>query len=112
MKTVLAVGVAVGLAVCASPGAAQAPDGQALYRQQCRTCHGPTGTPPPQMLRIYPTLAPLDSAFLAGRSEDSLVAVLRNGIGQMKGYQEKLTPEQMVAVARYVRSFAAPAKAP
>jgi mono/diheme cytochrome c family protein len=64
------------------------------------------------MLRIYNTLAPLDSAFLAGRSQDSLVAVLRDGIGQMKGYKEKLTPEQMVAVARYVRSFAAPAKTP
>ena len=112
MRTVRVLGIAVGLALCASSGAAQTPDGQALYQQYCRTCHGPTGTPSPQMLRIYTTLAPLDSAFLAGRSQDSLVAVLRDGIGQMKGYKEKLTPEQMVAVARYVESFAAPAKTP
>ena len=112
MRTVRVLGIAVGLALCASSGAAQTPDGQALYQQHCRTCHGPTGTPSPQMLRIYTTLAPLDSAFLAGRSQDSLVAVLRNGIGQMKGYRDKLTPEQMVAVARYVQNFAAPAKTP
>ena len=112
MRTALVLGVAAGLALCASSGAAQAPDGQALYRQYCRTCHGLTGTPPQQMLRIYSTLAPLDSAFLASRSQDSVVAVLRDGMGQMKGYKEKLTPEQLGAVARYVRSFAAPAKAP
>lgn len=106
MRTVLVLGVAAGLALCASPGAAQAPDGQALYQQHCRTCHGLTGTPPAQMLRIYTTLAPFDSAFLAGRSQDSVVVVLRDGIGQMKGYKAKLTPEQMAAVATYVRGFA------
>src|SRR5512141_1173832 len=82
MRTALVLGVAAGLALCASSGAAQAPDGQALYRQYCRTCHGLTGTPPQQMLRIYSTLAPLDSTFLASRSQDSVVAVLRDGIGQ------------------------------
>lgn len=116
MKTwvpVLAIALcAAGARSAASQTPAQEPSGEALYRQHCRACHGPAGVPPQRMVAIYKELAPLDSAFLAGRSDDSLVAALRDGIGQMKGYKEKLTPEQMVAVARYVRTLGAPAKAP
>lgn len=109
--TALALCVAVGAA--AQAPAAQTPDGQALYRQHCRACHGATGVPPQRMLTLYKNLRALDSAFLAGRSEDSLVAVLRNGVGRdMKSYKDRLTEEQMAAVAGYVRTLATPAPAP
>lgn len=114
MKIALVVGVALGLTAGAAAAAAQAPDGEVLYRQQCRACHGTTGAPPQRMRTLYKTLPTLDSTFLAARSDDSLVAVLRNGIGRdMKSYKDKLTPEQMRAVAKYVRTFATAApKAP
>jgi mono/diheme cytochrome c family protein len=89
---------------------AQAPDGQVLYRENCRSCHGATGVPTPRMAALYKNLAALDSAYLTGRSEDSIVAVLQSGIGRdMKSYKEKLTPEQLHAVAAYLRVLAKPA---
>ncbi len=114
MKIALVVGVALGLTAGPAAGAAQAPDGEVLYRQQCRACHGATGVPAQRMVTLYKNLRALDSAFFAGRSEDSVVAVLQHGAGRdMKSYKDKLTPEQMRAVAKYIRTFATPApKAP
>lgn len=88
--------------------AAQAPDGQALYRENCRSCHGANGVPPERAREQYqriPTFA--DSSFFAHRSDDSLLAVLRRGAGRdMKSFTSKLTPEQMRAVVQYIRTLA------
>lgn len=89
-------------------GAAQAPDeGEALYRQHCRKCHGARGTPTERMLGLYPTLKSLsDSAFQARVSADSIVTVLARGSGEdMKPFGDKMTREQMTAVANYVRTL-------
>lgn len=114
MRSPLVV-IALGIVTCASAGAAQAPavqtaDGQALYRQSCRACHGAAGVAPQRMLTLYKTLPALDSAFLAKRSDDSLVAAIQNGVGRdMKPFKDKLTKDEILAVAKYVRTFAAPA---
>jgi mono/diheme cytochrome c family protein len=102
----LAIGVALVLPLGAQQAAAQAqaPDAQALYREHCRSCHGGTGVPTQRMATLYQTLHALDSTYLAGRSEDSIVAVLQRGVGRdMKSFMEKLTPDEMRAVAAYVR---------
>ena len=89
------------------PAAAPEPDGAALYRQQCRSCHGARGVPPARMLTVYPTLKSLaDSARQAQMTTDSLVAILRHGKGKdMKPFTDKLTPAEMLAVARFVKSL-------
>ena len=117
MRTwLVATAVAFSAALGSRSGAAQTPapppDGEALYRENCRACHGPSGVPPQRMVAIYKELAPLDSAFLALRSEDSVVAVLRDGIGKMKGYKDRLTPEQIVAIAKYVATLPSRATPP
>lgn len=103
----LAVGTVVALALGPSSAAAQAPDGAALYRQHCRTCHGAKGTPTQRMTGLYPGLRTLaDSAFLAGRSVDSIVIVIKKGAGRdMKPFADKLSPEEMAAVAQFVRTL-------
>jgi len=109
---------AVGLALVVTLGvaasaAAQAPDGQALYQQNCRACHGSAGVPAQRMAALYKNLKAFDAAFFAKRSEDSVVAVLQHGLGRdMKSYKDKLTPEQMRAIAQYMRTFAPAPKAP
>jgi mono/diheme cytochrome c family protein len=108
----VAIAAALVLALGAGNAAAQAqaPDGQALYRANCRSCHGATGVPTSRMAALYQNLLAIDSAYLAGRSEDSIVAVLQSGIGRdMKSYKEKLTPDEMHAVAAYLRVLAKPA---
>ena len=111
----------IGLTLCVAVGgrraaaqAPQAPDGQALYQKHCRACHGVVGAPPKNMMALYKNLRAFDSTFLAKRSEDSVVAVLKHGAGRdMKSFKDKLTPEQMVAVAKYVRTLGSAApKAP
>ena len=88
---------------------AQAPDGKALYEENCRKCHGVRGTPPKTMKEKYPKIATFDAAFIAKRTDDSVVKVLMKGVGKaedMKSFKDKLSPEEMAAVAKYVRELA------
>ncbi len=106
-----AVALACITVLGASPVAAQAPDGQAVYRENCRVCHGPAGRPAARMVTQLPRLPSLaDSTFMRGRSEDSIVAVVRRGAGRdMKGFKDTLSPEEMAAVARYIKGLGAQA---
>ena len=106
-------GVLLALALGAPAAAAQTPDGAALFAQNCRACHGAAGVPSQGMKTMFPGLKALsDSAFLAARSQDSIVSVLRHGVGKMKSFQEKLSAEQMAAVARFVIALGCPPRAP
>jgi mono/diheme cytochrome c family protein len=96
------------LFTCAAPAlAAQAPDGQALYREHCKECHGAAGRPTKQARDKYKDVKTLDAAFLNARSDDSLLAVLKHGAKdgkEMKSFKEKLSAEEMAAVVKYVRT--------
>lgn len=103
--TILAYGFA------AARLAAQEPDGATLYKQHCRTCHGTEGVPSQRMLTLYPKLKSLaDSAYLATLSTDSIAAITRSGVGDMKPYADKLSPAEIEAIARYVKTLASPAE--
>lgn len=107
--TVLGIGIALALTIGTRAAAAQAADdGATLYKQYCRTCHGATGAPSQRMVGMYPALKSFaESATLAGISSDSIVAILKNGQGKdMKSFKDKLTADQMAAVAHFVKSLA------
>jgi mono/diheme cytochrome c family protein len=63
------------------------------------------------MVAIYPALKSLaDSAYLRGRSADSIAAVLRHGAGRdMKPFADRLSPAEITAVAKFVKSLASQA---
>jgi mono/diheme cytochrome c family protein len=106
VAAVFAVSIALSLTIGTRVAAAQAPDGQAVYRQHCKTCHGGTGTPTARMVGLYPKLKTLaDSALMAGLSIDSIVSLVRKGRGDMKPLADKLTADQMTAVAHYVKTL-------
>jgi mono/diheme cytochrome c family protein len=46
-----------------------------------------------------------DAAFMAARSNDSLVAVMTHGGKNMKGFSGKLKPEEMKAIAAYMHEM-------
>jgi mono/diheme cytochrome c family protein len=101
------VGCVALLAVGASAAAAQEPDGAALYREHCKECHGAAGRPTKQALEKYKDIKAFDAAFLAARSDDSLLAVLKHGAKdgkEMKSFKDKLSPQEMAAVVKYVRT--------
>ena len=106
LVVVMALGLAASLTLGASRAAAQTPDGATVYRQHCRTCHGSTGKPAARMLGLYPKLPTLsDSAFMAGISTDSIVKVLKAGLGDMKSFTGKLSDAEMTSVAEYVKTL-------
>ncbi|MBI4545136.1 MAG: cytochrome c [Gemmatimonadetes bacterium] len=109
-------GCLLALALTAGPAAAQAaqvPDGKTLFESQCKMCHGVRGVPPATMRKAMPALPTFDSAFIAARSNDSIVGVLKHGKGKnMKSFKDTLKPEEMAALARYVRSLGSKPRTP
>jgi len=106
----------IGLLVAASSGmsravmrnAAQAPDGKALYEENCKKCHGVIGNPPKTMKAKYPKIATFNEKFAAEHSVDSIVTVLTKGKNEdMKSFKDKLNHDEMTAVAKYVETLAA-----
>jgi mono/diheme cytochrome c family protein len=100
----------VGLTLLASGIVARAPyqqpDPKTLYDDNCMKCHGVRGLPPKTMKAKFPKIATFDAAFIASRSDDSVVKILTSGKGEdMKSFKEKLTHEQMEIVAKYVRTL-------
>jgi mono/diheme cytochrome c family protein len=86
----------------------QDPPGMAPYQENCKKCHGVRGVAPKTMKAKYPKIATFDSAFFAKRTDDSVVTILTKGKNDdMKSFKDKLSHDQMVAVAAYIRSFAA-----
>jgi len=96
--------VAALTALGSARAAGQTPDGQAIYREQCRTCHGAAGKPTMRAVTQFKNIPAFDATFLASRSQDSIVTVLTHGKGKdMKSFKEKLTAEEIAAVAKYVK---------
>jgi len=95
-----------GLLLTASAAAAQAPDGKALYDANCKKCHGPDGVPAPAMKKMMATLPVLNAALMTKLSDADVVKALTDGKGSMKPLKDKLTAEQIAAVAKYTREFA------
>ena len=112
--TVIAAVVLGALPIAAAaqtPAASSEPDGAALYRQNCRSCHGLKGVPPARMLTLYPTLTTLaDSTLQKHMTTDSIVAVLRHGRGKdMKPFADRLSPAEILAVAKFVKTLSSAA---
>jgi cytochrome c oxidase cbb3-type subunit III len=82
-------------------------DAKALFDQSCMQCHGVRGHPPRAMKASLPNIPTFDSAFIAVRTDDSIVTVLTRGKnGDMPSFKGKLTPAQMAVLAKYVRTLA------
>ena len=109
MKTLLMAVCTAALLGAAANAAAQQPaanDGKTLYEANCRMCHGPSGIPPQTMVKMM-KVPQLDAAYFAKHTDDSVVVVLKKGKGtNMKSFADKLTPEQMLAIAHYLRTMA------
>ena len=107
------LGIPLALASIARPSSAQAPDGQAVYKEECKSCHGINGVPPAREAAKYKKLKSLgDSGFVADLSKDSIVTILHKGIDKnMKSFKEKLSDGEMEAVAAYIKELAEKRKA-
>ena len=75
--------------------------GDAIYKANCQSCHGSSGTPNAgiaKMMDIKP------ASEYKGAEKDQIEAV-KNGKGKMKPFAGKLTDDQIKAVVEYFRTL-------
>jgi mono/diheme cytochrome c family protein len=93
--------------------AASGPDGQALFLQYCKGCHGENGkgdTPLARKIRAPDfTQAKVQEAL----KDDAITRALRSGVQKdgvvrMKGFGERLSAEEIQALVKHLRSLAKP----
>lgn len=83
------------------------PSGEELYKQQCAACHGKTGKGDgPAAVALNPRPSDLtDPESMSKLSDEQLLEVISMGRGTMPGFAALLKPEELEAIAAYVRSM-------
>lgn len=94
-QVVLAAVFAVACSMCF------AESGAAIYKANCQSCHGSTGTPNPgiaKMLGVKPA-----SAYKS--TEKDQIAAVTAGKGKMKAFSAKLNEAQIKDAVAYFRTL-------
>jgi mono/diheme cytochrome c family protein len=105
-KQALVAGMLLVVSGAMATLAAETPDGKEIYLANCKKCHGESGTPSAAIKKMNPKIEALDAAFFAKRTEADLVKQITEGKDKMKPFKDKLKPEEIVAVAKYMRTLA------
>jgi len=101
IRSLAVLAATVGLV--GSMGFAQAA-GEAVYKANCQSCHGSTGTPSPgiaKMMGVKPASDPEIQKLTAAQEFDAV----KNGKGKMKPLSPKLTDEQIKDSVAYFRTL-------
>jgi cytochrome c6 len=96
-----AILVSVLFALCA-PVMATDDAGKDLYDKKCAMCHGKDGVAK-KMAEGSANLN--DAEWQAANSADAIAKVTAEGKGKMKGYEGKLSDEELKLVAEYVKTL-------
>lgn len=102
MKKTLSFGILlVALLAVAAPMMA-AEDGAALYKSKCAMCHSENGV---AKKMAEPAANLNDPKWQEANSADAIATVIADGKGKMKGFKDKLTPEQITAISAHVKTL-------
>lgn len=91
-------------------GAAMADDGQTLYQDNCRKCHGADGTARTARGYLYFARDLTHPAWQARHSDDDIFHLISDGDGPggwsaMPAYRKRLTDAERRALVQSVRAF-------
>jgi mono/diheme cytochrome c family protein len=78
--------------------------GMRIFNQSCRVCHTK-----PQI--ISPQYAPVLSMNTLGGNADLISEVISNGTPRMPGFKYQYKPDEIAAVAAYIKTIPVPATA-
>lgn len=95
--------LAVAGCLAGSMGFAQAA-GEAVYKANCQSCHGSTGTPSPGIAKAM-GVKPASDPEMKKLSLDDEIAAVKNGKGKMKPFAGKLTDAQIKDAVTYYRTL-------
>jgi cytochrome c6 len=90
------------VAVVSAPAAQAAADGKALYDAKCAMCHGKDGVAK-AMAKGSANLN--DAKWQEATKVEAIETVITDGKGKMKGYKDKMTAEEIKAVATYTKTL-------
>lgn len=98
------IGMFLGLALflVAAPVLAADVDGKALFESKCAMCHGKDGVAKP-MAKGSANFN--DAAWQKANSAEVIEKTATTGKGKMKGYDGKLAPEEIKAIAAHVKTL-------
>lgn len=90
------------VALVAVPLAHAEADGKALYDAKCAMCHGKDG--------VAKSVAKgsgnfNDAKWQEANGADVIEKVITDGKGKMKGYKDKMSGDEIKAVAKYVKTI-------
>jgi len=77
---------------------------EATYKAKCQMCHGASGmadSPAGKSMKVLPVTDPA----VKNMSEAKMVEAVRNGMGKMQPYKDKLSDGQIKDVVAYFRTF-------
>ena len=92
--------VAAALCLAGTMGFAQSA-GEAVYKANCQSCHGSTGTPNPGIAKAMGVKAA--SEYKSSEKEE--IDSVKNGKGKMKAFSSKLTDAQIKDAVDYFRTL-------
>ncbi|MFZ0746611.1 MAG: cytochrome c [Terracidiphilus sp.] len=97
------VTLAAMLSVTGALGFAQS-SGEGLYKSKCQMCHGAAGladSPAGKAMKVKPITDPEVKKLTEGQMVDAV----KNGMGKMQPYKDKLTDAQIKDAVAYFRTF-------
>ena len=101
-KLAILLAVVAVIALASAPAAQAEANGQALFDAKCAMCHGKDGVAKP-MAKGSANLN--DAKWQEATKVDAIETVIAGGKGKMKGYKDKISGEEIKAVAAYVKTI-------
>jgi len=92
-----AICVTAAMSFAASPG-------EAIFKANCQTCHGPSGTPNPGIAKMLGVM-PVSDPAMKKLTEAEMIAAVKNGKGKMPKFSGKLSDAQIKDVVVYFRTL-------
>ena len=102
MKMMIRSQVVLAAVVCLAGTMCFAQAGAAVYKTNCQSCHGATGTPNPGIAKI---LGVKPASEYKSVSEATMIASVKNGKGKMKAFGGKLSDAQIKEAVTYFRTL-------
>ena len=97
--------VVLAVAVCAASSLSFAQSaGEAVYKANCQSCHGTSGTPSPGIAKMM-GVKPASDPDIKKLTVDEEFASVKNGKGKMKPFAGKLPDAQIKDVVTYFRAL-------
>ena len=107
-------GMALFISGCASTGPlakqqakypADKVDARALFVENCATCHGQNGRAHTFHGWLVGAQNLTDTNWQEDTTDDEIIHAIKTGPSVMPAFEKKLSPSEIQALAKYVRSF-------